>query len=256
MLIGHSLGGAAILKSTNKIKGFKAVVTLSASFDPGHVTHNFADAIPEIMENGAAEVSLGGRPFTIGKEFIEDVAKTELKACVANLNTTLLVMHAPLDSIVSVDNAAEIFMAAKHPKSIVTLDDADHLITRSEDAEYTAEVIATWATRYLKLRAPAPAHWRARRQRQNLRSRRQRFPPRHPRRPSSPRPCGLTFRLWWHQQGYIAIWIFISKIKGLHVHDDPDVCPPQRLAIESCERRCEPLKSSRTGRSNRKHRQN
>jgi uncharacterized OsmC-like protein len=79
-----------------------------------------------------------------------------LKACVANLNTALLVMHAPLDSIVSVDNAAEIFMAAKHPKSFVTLDDADHLITRSEDAEYAAEVIATWATRYLKLRAPAP----------------------------------------------------------------------------------------------------
>lgn len=156
MLIGHSLGGAAVLKAATKIKGLKAVVTLGAPFDPGHVTHNFADAIPAIMENGAAEVSLGGRPFTIGKEFIEDVAKTELKACVANLNTALLVMHAPLDSIVSVDNAAEIFMAAKHPKSFVTLDDADHLITRSEDAEYAAEVIATWATRYLKLRAPAP----------------------------------------------------------------------------------------------------
>ena len=156
MLIGHSLGGAAVLKAANKIKGLKAVVTLGAPFDPGHVTHNFADAIPAIMENGTAEVSLGGRPFTIGKEFIEDVAKTELKACVANLNTALLVMHAPLDTIVSVDNAAEIFMAAKHPKSFVTLDDADHLITRAEDAEYAADVITTWATRYLKLRAPAP----------------------------------------------------------------------------------------------------
>jgi uncharacterized OsmC-like protein/pimeloyl-ACP methyl ester carboxylesterase len=156
MLIGHSLGGAAVLKAANKIKGLKAVVTLGAPFDPGHVTHNFADAIPAIMENGTAEVSLGGRPFTIGKEFIEDVAKTELKACVANLNTALLVMHAPLDTIVSVDNAAEIFMAAKHPKSFVTLDDADHLITRAEDAEYAADVITTWATRYLKLRPPAP----------------------------------------------------------------------------------------------------
>jgi putative redox protein len=156
MLIGHSLGGAAVLKAANKIKGLKAVVTLGAPFDPGHVTHNFADAIPAIMENGTAEVSLGGRPFTIGKEFIEDVAKTELKACVANLNTALLIMHAPLDTIVSVDNAAEIFMAAKHPKSFVTLDDADHLITRAEDAEYAADVITTWATRYLKLRAPAP----------------------------------------------------------------------------------------------------
>ena len=156
MLIGHSLGGAAVLKAANKIKGLKAVVTLGAPFDPGHVTHNFADAIPAIMENGTAEVSLGGRPFTIGKEFIEDVAKTELKACVANLNTALLIMHAPLDTIVSVDNAAVIFMAAKHPKSFVTLDDADHLITRAEDAEYAADVITTWATRYLKLRAPAP----------------------------------------------------------------------------------------------------
>ena len=133
MLIGHSLGGAAVLKAATKIKGLKAVVTLGAPFDPGHVTHNFADAIPAIMENGAAEVSLGGRPFTIGKEFIEDVAKTELKACVANLNTALLVMHAPLDSIVSVDNAAEIFMAAKHPKSTVTLDDADHTIRGSRN---------------------------------------------------------------------------------------------------------------------------
>ena len=156
MLIGHSLGGAAVLKAATKINGLKAVVTLGAPFDPGHVTHNFAEAIPTIMEKGAAEVSLGGRPFTIGKEFIEDVAKTELKACVANLNTALLVMHAPLDSIVSVDNAAEIFMAAKHPKSFVTLDDADHLITRAEDAEYAADVITTWATRYLKLSAPAP----------------------------------------------------------------------------------------------------
>jgi uncharacterized OsmC-like protein len=156
MLIGHSLGGAAVLKAATKINGLKAIVTLGAPFDPGHVTHNFADAIPTIMEKGAAEVSLGGRPFTIGKEFIEDVAKTELKACVANLNTALLVMHAPLDSIVSVDNAAEIFMTAKHPKSFVTLDDADHLITRAEDAEYAADVITTWATRYLKLSAPAP----------------------------------------------------------------------------------------------------
>ena len=156
MLIGHSLGGAAVLKAENKIKGLKAVITLGAPFDPGHVTHNLADAIPAIMENGTAEVSLGGSPFTIGKEFIEDVAKIELKACVANLNTALLVMHAPLDTIVSVDNAAEIFMAAKHPKSFVTLDDADHLITRAEDTEYAADVITTWATRYLKLRAPAP----------------------------------------------------------------------------------------------------
>ena len=156
LLIGHSLGGAAVLKSANKIIGINAFATLGAPFDPGHVTHNFADAVPQILQEGAAEVCLGGRPFVIGKDFIQDVADAELTTAVANLNAALLVMHAPLDSIVSVDNASEIFMAAKHPKSFVTLDDADHLITRSEDAEYAAEVISTWASRYLKLRHPAP----------------------------------------------------------------------------------------------------
>ncbi|MFT6024774.1 MAG: putative OsmC-like protein/pimeloyl-ACP methyl ester carboxylesterase [Ascidiaceihabitans sp.] len=156
LLIGHSLGGAAVLKAATKIDGIKAVATLGAPFDPGHVTHNFADALPKIKAEGSAEVSLGGRPFTIGQQFIEDVAKTELKACVANLNSALLVMHAPQDSIVSIDNAAEIFTAAKHPKSFVTLDDADHLITRTQDAEYAAEVITTWASRYLNLKHPAP----------------------------------------------------------------------------------------------------
>ena len=156
MLIGHSLGGAAVLKAATKINGLKAVVTLGAPFDPGHVTHNFSDAVPTIMDKGEAEVSLGGRPFTIGKQFVEDVAQTELTDCVAKLNAALLVMHAPLDTIVSIDNASDIFVAAKHPKSFVTLDDADHLITRAADAEYAADVITTWATRYLDLPAPAP----------------------------------------------------------------------------------------------------
>jgi uncharacterized OsmC-like protein len=120
------------------------------------VTHNFADALPQIHEQGSAKVSLGGRPFVIGKDFVDDVAQVELSASVSSLKAALLVMHAPMDSIVSVDNASAIFMAAKHPKSFVTLDDADHLITRASDAEYAAEVIATWATRYLQLRHPAP----------------------------------------------------------------------------------------------------
>ncbi len=156
MLIGHSLGGAAVLKAATQIDGIKAVATLGAPFDPGHVTHNFADSVSQIIEEGQAEVSLGGRPFIIGKAFVEDVAKTELTESVAHLNAALLVMHAPLDKIVSVDNASDIFIAAKHPKSFVTLDDADHLITRPEDAEYAAEVITTWASRYLQLRPPAP----------------------------------------------------------------------------------------------------
>jgi len=156
LLIGHSLGGAAVLKAASLLPQIKAVATLGAPFDPEHVTHNFADALPEIMAKGEAEVSLGGRPFRIGRRFVEDVAEEVLAEAIATLRAALLVLHAPQDAIVSIDNASQIFMAAKHPKSFVTLDDADHLITRVEDAEYAADVIATWAGRYLELAPPAP----------------------------------------------------------------------------------------------------
>ena len=156
MLIGHSLGGAAVLKAAKKMEGIKAVATLGAPFDPGHVVHNFEAAIPEIEAKGVAEVKLGGRPLNIGKQFIEDVRQEVLTNSIKKMKAALLVMHAPKDDIVSIDNAAEIFLAAKHPKSFVTLDGADHLITRAEDAEYAANVIATWAKRYLDLSPPAP----------------------------------------------------------------------------------------------------
>ena len=156
LLIGHSLGGAAVLKAAAQIESIKAVATLGAPFDPAHVTHHFSDALPEIMSKGVAEVSLGGRPFNIGKSFIEDVAAGQLTPAIGKLKAALLVLHAPQDAIVSIDNASEIFLAAKHPKSFVTLDDADHLITRAADAEYAADIIATWAGRYLPLKQPAP----------------------------------------------------------------------------------------------------
>lgn len=156
LLIGHSLGGAAVLKAAREIGGVKAVVTLGAPFDPEHVTHNFSDALEDIDRNGTAMVDLGGRPFTIGKQFVRDVQATELAPAIAGLKAALLVMHAPLDDVVSIRNATNIFAAAKHPKSFVTLDDADHLISRAEDAEYTADVIAAWAGRYLRLTRPAP----------------------------------------------------------------------------------------------------
>ncbi|WP_300058316.1 bifunctional alpha/beta hydrolase/OsmC family protein [uncultured Roseobacter sp.] len=156
LMIGHSLGGAAVLKATSKLNNIKAVATLGAPFDPEHVTHNFAEALPEIMAHGAAEVSLGGRPFRIGKGFVEDLAEGALAPSIGALNAALLVLHAPRDETVSIDNAGEIFLTAKHPKSFVTLDSADHLITRSEDAEYAADVIATWARRYIALAPPAP----------------------------------------------------------------------------------------------------
>ncbi|MCG3266433.1 bifunctional alpha/beta hydrolase/OsmC family protein [Yoonia sp. I 8.24] len=149
LLIGHSLGGAAILKAARAIPSAKAVVTIGAPFDPAHVTHHFAGALPEIQAQGAAQVSLGGRPFTIGKAFVDDISTAELAPAIAQLHTALLVLHAPRDSIVSIDNAADIFMAAKHPKSFVTLDDADHLISKHQDAEYAADVITAWSKRYL-----------------------------------------------------------------------------------------------------------
>ncbi|MFT7595476.1 MAG: putative OsmC-like protein/alpha-beta hydrolase superfamily lysophospholipase [Paracoccaceae bacterium] len=156
LLIGHSLGGAAVLKARASIASVRAVVTLGAPFDPEHVAHNFADELGRIHRDGAAEVSLGGRPFCISKSFIDDISQHSLKPAIADLHAALLILHAPRDEVVSIDNAAQIFLAAKHPKSFVTLDDADHLITRPRDAEYAANVIAAWVGRYVDLTPPAP----------------------------------------------------------------------------------------------------
>ena len=156
LLIGHSLGGAAVLKAAPDMVNIKAVVTIGAPFDPAHVTHNFADALPEIMTNGVAQVSLGGRPFKIGQQFIDDISKGELFSAISNLKAALLVLHSPTDDTVGIDNASEIFLAARHPKSFVTLDNADHLISKAADAEYAADVITSWSKRYLSLTPPAP----------------------------------------------------------------------------------------------------
>lgn len=156
LLIGHSLGGAAILKVAPDIKGIKAVATIGTPFDPDHVTHNFGDSLAQIRKDGAAEVDLGGRPFRITRDFLDDVEGASIKSELGRLRAALLVLHAPRDAIVGIDNATRIFTAARHPKSFVTLDDADHLISRAADAEYAADMIATWAKRYLDLRPPAP----------------------------------------------------------------------------------------------------
>ena len=156
LLIGHSLGGAAVLRAAGDMPSVKAVVTIGAPFDPDHVTHNFRDALEEIREKGRAEVSLGGRAITIGRDFVEDVSAENLAPSIKGLKRALLVMHAPTDATVGIENATQIFLAARHPKSFVTLDNADHLISREEDAEYAAGVIAAWAARYLDMRPPAP----------------------------------------------------------------------------------------------------
>ncbi len=149
LLIGHSLGGAAVLKAAANLPEIKAVVTIGAPADPGHVIHNFGDALSDIEANGQALVSLAGRTFTITKDFVDDVSAIEIKTCIAKLKAALLVLHSPTDQTVGVENASEIFLAAKHPKSFVSLDTADHLISSPADAEYAAEVIAAWARKYL-----------------------------------------------------------------------------------------------------------
>jgi putative redox protein len=156
LMIGHSLGGAAVLRAALSLPELRAVATIGAPADPGHVAHLFDAHMPQIQAQGSAQVSLGGRPITIGKGFVEDITTAELTPALSALKPALMVLHAPQDDIVSIDNAAEIFTAAKHPKSFVTLDSADHLLTNPKDAEYAAEVIATWAQRYLALSYPAP----------------------------------------------------------------------------------------------------
>ncbi len=155
MLIGHSLGGAAVLKAAGALDSVKAVVTIGAPSDPGHVAAQFGPKIDEIRAQGTAEVSLAGRPFTIKQSFLDDIGTAKLTPAIANLRKALLVLHSPVDTTVSIDNASEIFLAAKHPKSFVTLDKADHLLSRPKDAEYAAEVIAAWSKRYLDIAKPA-----------------------------------------------------------------------------------------------------
>ena len=149
ILIGHSLGGAAVLAVAGDIPEVKAVATIGAPADVAHVVHNFGSKIEEIEEKGEASVTLAGRPFTIQKQFLDDVRESVLTERIANMRKALMVLHSPIDQTVGIDNAATIFGAAKHPKSFVSLDKADHLVSKAQDASYAASIISTWATRYL-----------------------------------------------------------------------------------------------------------
>jgi uncharacterized OsmC-like protein/alpha-beta hydrolase superfamily lysophospholipase len=149
ILIGHSLGGAAILAAAGQIADAKAVVTIAAPSAPAHVTGLFKDEIEDVRKRGEIEVSLAGRPFKITRQFIDDIAEHDLIAKISGLRKALLVMHAPGDNIVGIDNATRIFTSARHPKSFVSLAGADHLLTKKADAVYVADVIAAWATRYV-----------------------------------------------------------------------------------------------------------
>jgi alpha/beta superfamily hydrolase len=149
LLIGHSLGGAAVLAAASEISEARAIATIAAPSDPSHVLRLFRDEIDNIRNNGEAEVQLAGRPFRIKRQFLLDVAEHQLTARIAALRRALLVMHSPRDTTVDIENALRIFSAARHPKSFISLDEADHLLSRREDAVYAADVIAAWCSRYV-----------------------------------------------------------------------------------------------------------
>ena len=149
ILIGHSLGGAAVLQAAARIPSARAVATIGAPCDPAHVQHLFDAHIDEIVEEGEARVTLAGRPFTIRKSFVDDLDGRMMDATIRDLDRALIVFHSPVDQTVGIENAAHIFQAAKHPKSFVSLDDADHLLSDERDAEYVGTVLAAWARKYL-----------------------------------------------------------------------------------------------------------
>jgi putative redox protein len=149
LLIGHSLGGAAVLAAAASVPEVRAVATLGAPSDPSHVTGLFREHVPEIEARGEALVQLAGRPFRIRREFLTDAAEQNLREKVAQLGRALLILHSPVDETVAIGNATALFVNARHPKSFVSLDDADHLLRRRSDAVYAANLIAAWSERYL-----------------------------------------------------------------------------------------------------------
>jgi putative redox protein len=154
ILIGHSLGGAAVLAAAGRVPEATAVCTIAAPADPAHVRRLFHGAADEIETKGEAEVLLAGRPFRIRKQYLDDIEGHKLEQAIGGMRKALLIFHGPRDQTVGIDNASRIFVAAKHPKSFISLDDADHLLSRREDAVYVADVIAAWIERYVEPAVP------------------------------------------------------------------------------------------------------
>ncbi|MCH8872437.1 alpha/beta fold hydrolase [candidate division KSB1 bacterium] len=151
ILIGHSLGGAAVLQAAGNISSAIAVATIGAPADPTHVKHLFVSTQETIEKEGEAEVSIAGRAFKIKKQFFDDLEQTKMQESIRNLKRALLIFHSPVDNIVGVENAAKIFEASRHPKSFVSLDHADHLLTNDQDSQYVGHIISAWAGKYLDI---------------------------------------------------------------------------------------------------------
>ncbi|MDZ7733141.1 MAG: bifunctional alpha/beta hydrolase/OsmC family protein [Acidimicrobiia bacterium] len=157
-LVGHSLGGAAVLAAASQVPEAVAVATIGAPFDPAHVTGLFPDAVcNRLGRDGESEVQLAGRTFRVRQQLLDDLGAQNLTEAIGSLRRALLVFHSPVDETVEVDNARQIFEAARHPRSFVSLDGADHLLTRRPDAAYVADVLSAWASRYLPDRPAEPA---------------------------------------------------------------------------------------------------
>ncbi len=149
ILVGHSLGGAAVLQVAHRLDSVKAVATIGAPYDPQHVEHLFEQSLGEIEQQGLASVNIGGRPFTVKKQFIDDLRDQRAKDNIATLKRALLIFHSPVDTIVDIENAALIFKTARHPKSFISLDHADHLLSDAADSEYVGAVLGAWARKYI-----------------------------------------------------------------------------------------------------------
>lgn len=152
LLVGHSLGGAAVLVAASLLEDIKAVATIGAPATVGHVKHLFSHGVDDIPEKGNIEVNIGGRPFNINKDFVADFDKTDLPNIVKGLRKPLLIMHAPFDKTVGIENAQQLYTSAHHPKSFVSLDGADHLLMDPKDSRYVGNVIGTWVQRYFPLK--------------------------------------------------------------------------------------------------------
>lgn len=155
LLVGHSLGGAAVLSAAALISEVKAVATIGAPSEPSHVTHLFGDQVARIEKDGSAKVVIGGREITIARQFLEDLQSNRLAETLPTLKKPLVIFHSPIDTVVSIDNARKLYEAARHPKCFVSLDGADHLLTSTADAEFVAAMLAAWAPRYLSA-SPQP----------------------------------------------------------------------------------------------------
>ncbi len=156
ILIGHSLGGAAVIFASSQLDSIKAVATVGAPSDPEHVTHLLRDKVDDIISLGAAKVNIGGREFMIKKQFLDDLQNKDMFEILKDLKKPIMVLHSPQDTVVQIDNAAQIYHAAFHPKSFVSLDGADHMLTNKGDAAYAGDIIANWVKRYIKIPKKKP----------------------------------------------------------------------------------------------------